>query len=293
MGKEIFESSEAARHAFAVVSETLGKDIQKLCFETDEDTLRSTENAQVSLYTVGVATYEALREAGTPAPAAMAGHSVGEYAALAAAGCVTVAEGARLVAKRGDLMARSGSLRKGGMAAVLGMEDESLEALCAEISRDGHAVVPANFNSPGQIVISGDEAAVAEACELAKERGAKRCILLNVSGAFHSPLMHEAAQSMAEALGNVAFAESTIPVIANVTAQPEHDWRRLLEEQLRAPVRWTSSVRAMREMGVGAFVECGPGDVLTGLLRRIDGEALGFAANSADALKIAAQAVSS
>ena len=189
-------------------------------------------------------------------------------------------------------MARSGSLRKGGMAAVLGMEDDALEAVCAAISREGHAVVPANFNSPGQIVISGDEAAVMEACERAKEAGAKRCIPLNVSGAFHSPLMHEAAQSMAQALGNVAFAESTIPVVANVTAQPEHDWKRLLEEQLRAPVRWTASVRAMREMGVDTFVECGPGDVLTGLLRRIDGEAQGVAVGSADAVRGAAEAVS-
>ena len=277
---------------FTVVSEALEKDIQKLCFETDEDTLRSTDNAQVALFTVGVATYEALREAGAPAPVALAGHSVGEYAALAAAGCLTVSDGAQLVAKRGDLMARSGSLRKGGMAAVLGMEDDALEAVCAAISREGHAVVPANFNSPGQIVISGDEAAVMEACERAKEAGAKRCIPLNVSGAFHSPLMHEAAQSMAQALGNVAFAESTIPVVANVTAQPEHDWKRLLEEQLRAPVRWTASVRAMREMGVDTFVECGPGDVLTGLLRRIDGEAQGVAVSSADAVKVAAEAVS-
>jgi [acyl-carrier-protein] S-malonyltransferase len=290
MGKEIFESSEAARHVFAIVSEAVEKNIETLCFETDEDTLRSTENAQLALYTVGVATYEAFREAGAPAPVVTAGHSVGEYAALAAAGCVTVADGAKLVAKRGDLMARSGSLRKGAMAAVLGMEDEALEALCAEMSRDGHAVVPANFNSPGQIVISGDESAVAEACEKAKAAGAKRCIPLNVSGAFHSPLMHEAASSMAEALANVAFAESTIPVIANVTAQPEHDWRRLLEEQLRAPVRWTASVRTMRETGVDTFIECGPGDVLTGLLRRIDPDATGIALNSASSVQEAALA---
>jgi [acyl-carrier-protein] S-malonyltransferase len=276
MGQEIYESSPAATHVFDVVSEALEKDISKLCFEADEDTLRSTDNAQVALFTVGVATFEALREAGAPAPSAVAGHSVGEYAALTAAGCLAMADGARLVAKRGDLMARSGSLRKGAMAAVLGMEDEALESLCAEISREGHAVVPANFNSPGQIVISGDEAAVKEACEKAKAVGAKRCILLNVSGAFHSPLMHEAAQSMAEALGNATFSESSIPVIANVTAAPEHDWRRLLEEQLRAPVRWTASIRKMREMGIEAFVECGPGDVLTGLLRRIDGEASGY-----------------
>ncbi|MEO7453410.1 MAG: ACP S-malonyltransferase [Fimbriimonadales bacterium] len=276
MGKDVFDSSEAARHVFEIVSDTLDRDVAKLCFETDEDTLRSTDNAQIALYAASVATYEALREGGAPAPAAVAGHSVGEYAALAAAGCLTVADGAKLVAKRGDFMARSGTLRKGGMAAILGMDDAALEAVCAEISREGHAVVPANFNSPGQIVISGDEAAVLEACEKAKAAGAKRCIPLNVSGAFHSPLMHEAAQSMAEALANSTFSESPIPVVANVSAQPEHDWARLLEEQLRAPVRWTASVKTIRELGIDTFVECGPGDVLTGLLRRIDGEANGM-----------------
>ncbi len=176
--------------------------------------------------------------------------------------------------------------------AVLGMDDDAIESLCSEITRERHAVVPANFNSPGQVVISGDEAAVAEACDKAKNAGAKRCIPLNVSGAFHSPLMQEAAQSMAEALANVAFAESTIPVIANVTAHAEHDWRRVLEEQLRAPVRWTASVRSIREMGVDVFVECGPGDVLTGLLRRIDGNAHGLAANDAAALRRAAEEIS-
>jgi [acyl-carrier-protein] S-malonyltransferase len=284
MGREVHDAREAARHVFDVVSDALGRDMRALCFEADEETLRQTDNAQIALFTASVATYEALREARAPMPTATAGHSVGEYAALAAAGCLTVAEGAKLVAKRGDLMARSGSLRKGAMAAVLGMEDEALEALCGEITREGHAVVPANFNSPGQVVISGDESAVAEACDKAKAAGAKRCIPLNVSGAFHSPLMHEAAQSMAEALANATFSESTIPVVANVTAQPEHDWRRLLEEQLRAPVRWSASVRAMRDMGIDTFIECGPGDVLTGLLKRIDSDAVGLRAGDTDSM---------
>lgn len=283
MGKEIHDQSEAARHVFDAVSDALDRNIRALCFEADDETLRSTDNAQVALYTTSVASFEALREAGAPAPKAAAGHSVGEYAALTAAGCLSLAEGARLVARRGDLMARSGNLRKGAMAAVLGMEDEALEAVCAKVNREGHVVGPANYNSPGQIVISGDEAAVAEACEALKAAGAKRCIPLNVSGAFHSDLMHEAAAAMAEALANATFSESTIPVIANVTAQPEHDWARLLEEQLRAPVRWTASIRAMRDMGVSTFVECGAGDVLTGLLKRIDPEATGTGTGDAAA----------
>lgn len=283
MGKSVHDASAAARHVFDTVTEALGRDVRALCFDMDEDTLRRTDNAQLALYTTGVATFQALQEAGAPAPSAAAGHSVGEYAALAAAGRLTVSDGAKLVARRGDLMARSGNLRKGAMAAVLGMDDDALEAVCAEITREGHAVVPANFNSPGQIVISGDEAAVAEACEKAKAAGAKRCIPLNVSGAFHSPLMHEAAVAMGEALANTTFTESTIPVIANVTAEAEHDWRRLLEEQLRAPVRWGAAVRKMLEYA-DAFVECGPGDVLTGLLRRIEPTATGFSAGDAEAL---------
>lgn len=291
MGKAVHDASAAARHVFDTVGDELERDVRALCFETDDDTMRKTENAQLALYTVGVATFHALQEAGAGAPAMAAGHSVGEYAALAAAGKITVADGARLVARRGDLMARSGNLRKGAMAAVLGMEDEALEAVCAEITREDHAVVPANFNSPGQIVISGDEAAVAEACEKAKAAGAKRCIPLNVSGAFHSPLMHEAAVAMSDALANTTFTESTIPVIANVTADAEHDWRRLLEEQLRAPVRWAASVRKMVET-VDTFVECGPGDVLTGLLRRIEARATGFSVGDAETLaKTAAELV--
>lgn len=283
MAKSVHDASAAARHVFDTVTEALGRNVRTLCFDTDEDTLRKTENAQLALYTAGLATFHALREAGAPAPSVVAGHSVGEYAALAAAGRLTVSDGAKLVARRGDLMARSGNLRKGGMAAVLGMDDDALEAICAEFTREGHAVVPANFNSPGQIVISGDEAAVAEACEKAKAAGAKRCIPLNVSGAFHSPLMHEAAVAMGEALANTTFTESTVPVIANVTAEPEHDWRRLLEEQLRAPVRWAASVRKM--LGdVDTFVECGPGDILTGLLRRIEPTATGFSVGDADGL---------
>jgi [acyl-carrier-protein] S-malonyltransferase len=283
MGKAIHDASAAARRVFDTVTGALGKDVRALCFETDEDTLRKTDKAQLALYTAAVATFHALTEAGAPAPAVTAGHSVGEYAALAAAGRVTVADGAKLVARRGDLMARSNNVRKGTMAAVLGMDDDALEAVCSEISREGHAVVPANFNSPGQIVISGDEAAVAEACDKAKAAGAKRCIPLNVSGAFHSPLMHEAAVAMGEALANTTFTESTIPVIANVTAEAEHDWRRLLEEQLRAPVRWTASVRRMLE-SVDTFVECGPGDVLTGLLRRIEDKATGLSITDAETL---------
>lgn len=287
MGREIYEASAAARSAFEVVSEAVGSDMRAVCFELDEDMLRQTNHAQIALYTVGVATYEALREAGAAAPSVAAGHSVGEYAALAAAGHISHADGARLVARRGDLMARSGNLRKGGMAAVLGMDDDALESLCAEISKDGHVVVPANFNCAGQIVISGDEGAVLEVCEKAKAAGAKRCIPLNVSGAFHSPLMHEAAAAMAEALSGVEFADSPIPVVANVTAKTETDWRALLEEQLRAPVRWAASVRHMLSFA-STFVECGPGDVLTGLLRRIEPSATGMSIGSPEALTGAA-----
>jgi [acyl-carrier-protein] S-malonyltransferase len=275
MGQEVFATSQAARDAFGAASDAVGIDLRSLCFEGDEESLRRTENTQIALYAVSVATAAALREAApcAPPPVALAGHSVGEYAALAVAGVFSVEDGARLVKKRGDLMARAGNLRPGSMAAVLGMDDAALDEILKGISREGHAVVSANYNSPGQVVISGDAEAVAEACEKLKEAGAKRCLPLNVSGAFHSPLMMDAAAAMAEALKGVRLSLPKIPVVSNVTGQVGDDWALLLEEQLRSPVRWTTCIETMREMGAGLFLECGCGEVLSGLLKRIDSEA--------------------
>lgn len=282
MGRELHDSFASSRAVFDEVSEAIGRDVRAVCFELDEDTLRQTQNAQIALYVCGVAAYAAFREAGGAQPDFAAGHSIGEYAALAAAEIVTVADGARLVALRGSLMAESGRERPGGMAAVLGLERERLEEVCREASTADEVAVVANDNCPGQLVVSGDKAAVERACVLATEAGAKRAIPLNVSGAFHSPLMEQAALRMGEALRAVAFRTGNgTKVVGNVEADANEDpsrWPDLLEAQLRQPVRWTESVRRMRRLGAAVFVEFGPGDVLTGLLRRIDREARGLRA---------------
>ncbi len=274
MGHEVYQQSDRARKVFEEVSAVLSRDVAKLCFESDEETLRRTENAQVALFTVSVATYQAIRDEIPAVPLAMAGHSVGEYSALVNAGWLSLQEGARLVARRGDLMGRLGALRKGAMAAVLGMEAKDVRAVCEEISQPGALVTVANDNCPGQIVISGDEKTVELTCERLKERGAKRCVRLNVSGAFHSPLMEEAAEALREALLQTEFHTPSpiIPVVSNVTAEPvyeAHLWKDLLYRQLTSPVRWTESVRKLDEMGVRTFIECGSGEVLTGLIKRI------------------------
>ena len=277
MGKELFETSDAARATFDEVKNASGVDIAKLCFEADEDTLRQTENAQLALYTCGVAAWRALGEQRPGVSATfMAGHSIGEYAALACCGIVSVADGARLVRKRGEVMAESGRIRAGGMAALLGLDREALEAVCVAASTGGEVVVIANDNCPGQMVISGDKQAVVRACGLATEKGAKRALPLNVSGAFHSPLMEEPAKAMREVLAQTTFkASNGAVVVGNVTAEPVTDpsqWSALLEEQLRKPVRWTESVQRILTEGVTIFVECGGGDVLSGLVRRIQKE---------------------
>lgn len=292
MGRELHDAFASARRVFDEASEAIGADVRKVCFELDEDTLRQTQNAQIALYVCGVAAYAAFREAGGPQADLAAGHSIGEYAALAAAEIVSVADGARLVAVRGRVMAESGRERPGGMAAVLGLERDRLEEVCREASVGGEVVVVANDNCPGQLVVSGDKAAVERACALATQAGAKRAIPLNVSGAFHSPLMEEPARRMGEALKAASFSVGIgTKVVGNVEAdvnEAPSRWPELLEAQLRNPVRWTESVRRMLSLGAGTFVECGAGDVLTGLLRRIDREAKGLRASDPETV---AQAV--
>ena len=266
MGRSIREASAAAREAFERVSEAVGRDMVALCDESDEETLRLTENAQIALYTCGVATAAALNEKGIR-PSFALGHSVGEYAALAAAGVVSVEDGARLVARRGELMAQA---KNGTMAAIIGLDDEQVEAACSGVS-DG-VVVVANYNSPGQVVISGEPAAVEAACANAAGAGARRVVPLNVSGAFHSPLMEDASRQMRSALASVSFSDGSARVASNVLGDIVSDpsnWPDLLARQIASPVRWTDCVRAALREGAAEFYECGPGNVLCGLLRRI------------------------
>jgi len=276
MGRALFEAFDSARAVFEEVSSVTGVDIASICFQSDEETLRQTQNAQLALYTCGMAAFRALSD---QAPAlefsATAGHSVGEYAALAAGGVVALSDGARLVQKRGDLMSRVGNLRSGGMAAVIGLDREVLEKVCREASSGDDVVVIANDNSPGQLVISGDKAAVDRASTLASEEGARRVLPLNVSGAFHSPLMEAPAEAMGLALREVTFSAGAIPVYSNVSSDKsdESNWADLLEQQLKSPVRWTESVQNMRRDEMDTFIEFGSGEVLCGLIRRIDPEA--------------------
>lgn len=292
MGKALFEASSAARQVFEEVGAATGVSIAPICFESDEETLRQTQNAQLALYTCGLAAFRAFQER---APSvefeASAGHSVGEYAALAAAGVVSLADGARLVQRRGDLMSRVGNLRPGGMAAVLGLERDVLESVCEEASTHSEVVVIANDNSPGQLVISGDKAAVERASALASSKGARRVLPLNVSGAFHSPLMEAPAEAMGLALRDVQFAAGDIPVYSNVSSDKtdESNWADLLEQQLKSPVRWTESVQNMRRDEIDTFVEFGSGEVLCGLIRRIDPEARTLAVHDPASLELAVE----
>ncbi|MBL8067481.1 MAG: ACP S-malonyltransferase [Armatimonadetes bacterium] len=275
MGEELYHHNTFARQVFDQVETATGVNVANLCFNSDEQTLRQTQNAQLALYTCSLAAYFALKDRCPEVEVkGMAGHSVGEYAALAAAGIISLESGARLVQRRGDIMARAGQLRPGGMAAVLGLDRAEIESALAAVS-NGVAVV-ANDNCPGQLVISGDLDAIAEATALLNERGARRVLPLNVSGAFHSPLMAESAEAMRVALDETPFHPSAIPVYSNVTSRPGSDWPELLERQLKSPVQWTGTMEQMISDGFETFIECGAGEVLLGLLRRVDKDKTGL-----------------
>ncbi|WP_043097282.1 ACP S-malonyltransferase [Kallotenue papyrolyticum] len=272
MGQDVYQASPAARAIFDEADATLGFALSRLCFAGPPETLTQTENAQPALLTTSIALLAAARERAGDAlsePALAAGHSLGEYSALVAAGALRFADALRLVRRRGELMAAA---REGTMAAIMGLDLESLRAVCAEASSVG-VVVVANENSPGQLVISGVTAAVERAMELARQRGAKRAVLLNVSAAFHSPLMEQAAAGLAEAVAAVTELQAPrFPVISNVTATPlttPEAIRAELVAQVTAPVRWIASVERLVAAGVTHCIEIGPGTVLTGLIKRI------------------------
>lgn len=275
MGRDLYEASPAARAVFAQAGAALGLSVTRLCFEGPEERLTATENAQPALLTASLATLAALADsadvAGFVAARArfVAGHSLGEYTALAAAGALDLATAVRLVQRRGELMAQASG---GAMAAVIGLDEAPLEDACRAASQDGGVAVVANSNAPGQLVISGSVAAVALAGELARAAGARRVIPLRVSGAFHSPLMADAADHMAHELRAATIRDARVPVLVNVGAAPIYgaeELRRELAAQMTAPVCWADSVRRMAAAGVETFVEVGPGAVLSGLVRRI------------------------
>ncbi|HEX6313230.1 MAG TPA: ACP S-malonyltransferase [Gemmatimonadaceae bacterium] len=275
MGKDLAATFQAAAAVFAEADDALGESLSSLCFDGPTDTLTLTHNAQPALLAHGAAVWAVVRESLAGRVLAGAGHSLGEFSAYHAAGALELREAIRLVRRRGELMYESGLARPGAMAAILGDTDRSIDEICVDASEssEGGLVVPANYNSPGQVVVSGEVAGVERAMELAKQAGAKRAIRLPVSGAFHSPLMQTAWQAFAQTLAHTSLMDPSVPVYANVNGEPvttAADARRLLLEQLTAPVRWTQLVeRMVRDFPGALFVEMGPGNVLTGLLKKI------------------------
>jgi [acyl-carrier-protein] S-malonyltransferase len=275
MGKDLASAFPAAADVFRQADDALGESLSSLCFDGPAETLTLTHNAQPALLAHGAAVWAVTRGALGDAVRAAAGHSLGEFTAYHAAGALELADAIRLVRQRGSLMYESGLARPGTMAAILGDTSRTIDDICLEASQspDGGLVVPANYNSPGQVVISGEEAGVERAMELAKQAGARRAIRLPVSGAFHSPLMRSAWQAFAQVLSHAAFRDPSLPVYANVNAEPvttATDARRLLLEQLTAPVRWVQVIEALvRDFPGALFVEMGPGTVLAGLMKKI------------------------
>ena len=274
MGRDVCEASPAARAVFAAADRALGFPLSKLCFEGPEAELRRTEIQQPAILTTSVALLRALEERGPVVPAYVAGHSLGEYSALVASGALPLESAVTLVHARGRYMQEAVPEGRGAMAAILGAEADVVAGSCADAAREtGGVVEPANWNSPLQTVIAGEAAAVKRACEVARERGAKKAVPLAVSAPFHCSLMRPAAEKLAAELAGVRFAAPRVPVVTNVEAAPNADPARipdLLRRQVTAPVRFTESVRAMAALGVSKVLEVGPGRVLGGLVARIE-----------------------
>ncbi len=273
MGRDLAWAYPSAAEVFRTMDSTLGLELTRLAFEGPEEELTRTLNAQPALLAHSAAVWSVVRQRVAPHVVAAAGHSLGEFTAYHAAGALGLTEAIGLVRRRGELMWETGNARPGAMAAILGDLHAPIEVICEEASLAAGLVVPANYNSPGQIVISGEVAGVEKAMELAKASGAKRAIRLNVSGAFHSPLMEPAEEGLQEALSNANIGNAAFPVYANVSAEPTK-WQvsimHRLSRQLTRPVQWTGAVSRMAAAYPAAlYVEMGPGSVLSGLVRKI------------------------
>ena len=298
MGADVFATSSAARQVFETADKASGFSLSTLCFQGPEETLRDTVNAQPAIVTVSLALLAAFQEALSPlnyswsfplVPSYTAGHSVGEITALVVSGAFDLKNAVRLVRERGRLMHLEGTICPGGMAAIIGMDAEQLQEVCQEATaralahyaaddsgKPAHAglgrVIVANFNAPGQIVISGEQYALQAAMELAKKNGAKRVIPLTVSGAFHSPVMEPAAIGLAQAIQATSIQNAPIPIISNIHATPLSEARAIRDElaqQIASPVQWIRTIEYMAGAGVTVFIEIGPGQALTGMVKRI------------------------
>ena len=268
MGKDHYDSNDLFRSHAETADSVLGYSLTDIMFEGPQEKLMQTRNTQPAIFLHSVALFKTLDQK----PDMVAGHSLGEFSALVAAGVLSFDSGLELVALRGQLMQQAGDVNPGTMAAIIGMDDETVDAICSEISdKTGKPVVPANYNCPGQLVISGDVDAVKQAVELAKEKGCRIAPLLPVSGAFHSPLMKPAYDVFSDKIESVQFSEAECPVYSNYTGKPSTNAEELKSnvlEQLMSPVRWTSTLQNMKADGAERFVEVGPGKVLRGLVKR-------------------------
>ena len=271
MGKEIYEGSKAAREAFECASDTAGLDVAKLCFESSMEELSKTVNSQIAIFTHSMAAYEALKEAGVVF-SAFAGFSLGEYTALAASGIVSLEDGIKIVRKRGQVMQKAADSMDSGMAAILGLEDEAVEKACSEVTSG--IVRPVNYNCPGQLVIAGERQALNDAIELCKAAGARRALPLAVSGAFHTPLLKDAAAELREFLSSIKFNEPTMPVYTNVTGNilNTNDMPAHLEQHMISPVRWKMLIANGIKAGLKTGCEIGTGKTLIGFAKKIDKE---------------------
>lgn len=273
MGKELYEQKPLAKQLFDKANEVLGFDITHVMFEGTADELKQTKVTQPAVFLHSV--ISALCMGDEFAPEMVAGHSLGEFSALVAAGALSFEDGLRLVYARALAMQKACEIAPGTMAAIIGLSDEQVEQICAEVSTDGNIVIPANYNCPGQLVISGNVEAVNAACEKMKEAGAKRALPLPVSGAFHSPLMQPAKDELQAAIEQTVFNKPNCPVYQNVDAKPYTDpavIKQNLIAQLTSSVRWTSTVENMIADGAEDFTECGPGKALQGMIGRINNQ---------------------
>ena len=271
MGLDLAQHHRVARDLFDEADEAVGFPLSTLCFEGPEAELQLTENTQPAVLAASIAVLRVLESEGGPGPTALAGHSLGEYTALVASGALSFGDAVRAVRARGRFMQEAVPPGDGAMVAVIGLDRKAVEAICQEAAED-EVLFPANFNAPGQIVISGHVGAADRAVERAREAGARTAIRLKVSAPFHCPLMNEAGIRLAEVLAEIPFQHPEFPVISNVEARPVEsieEIRKLLVRQVSSPVRWEESVLAMAEDGIERFIEIGPGRVLTGLTRRI------------------------
>lgn len=287
MGKDLFDNFAAARAVFEAADEALGFSLSEMCFSGDEADLQLTANTQPAILTASVAAFRAMESEGFERPDFVAGHSLGEYSALVAAGVLDFADAVRTVRKRGTYMQEAVPVGVGAMAAILGLDVETIEAGCTEAAQ-GQVCSPANINSPSQVVIAGNSEAVDRACEILKENGAKRAIKLNVSAPFHCALMMPAQKRLANDLKTLNFGDFDFPVVHNFDARANVDSAIVcdnLTKQVSSPVLWLQTVENLIGRGVETFVEVGPGKVLTGLVRQIDRDVRGLNVESMESLR--------